>query len=125
MSDHHTVKAFDNELGQLDQYVAEMGGIAAKMVSDAMVALSSVDSGLARSVVQTDPRLDALQRKIEEQAIAEIARRQPVAVDLRAIIGAIRIAGELERVGDLAKNIARRAIKIGPEALLELAQRLV
>jgi phosphate transport system protein len=118
MSDHHTVKAFDNELGQLDQYVAEMGGIAAKMVSDARVALSSVDSGLARSVVPTDPRLDALQRKIEEQAIAEIARRQPVAVDLRAIIGAIRIAGELERVGDLAKNIARRAIKIGPEALL-------
>ena len=93
-----------------------MGGIAEKMVIDAMDALATADTALAHQVVATDPRLDALQREIEEQAILTIARRQPVAVDLREIIGAIRVAGDLERVGDLAKNIAKRSVKIGVEA---------
>jgi phosphate transport system protein len=117
MSDH-TMRVVDKELAGLSQRVAEMGGLAGQMVSDAMNALSGADSRLAQFVVQSDPRLDALQREIEEQAIEEIARRQPVADDLRSIIGAIRIAGDLERVGDLAKNIARRAIKIGPDVRL-------
>ena len=71
---------------------------------------------LAHQVVATDPRLDALQREIEDLAVMTIARRQPVAVDLRELIGAIRVAGDLERVGDLAKNIAKRTIKLGTEA---------
>jgi len=114
----HTVKSYDKDLETLERHIAEMGGIAEKMVVDAMDALSSADVTLAQQVVATDPRLDALQREIEEEAVLTIARRQPMAVDLREIIGAIRVAGDLERVGDLAKNIARRAIKIGPEALL-------
>ncbi len=112
----HTVKSYDKELDTLERRIAEMGGIAEKMVVDAMDALSQADMTLAHNVVATDPRLDALQREIEEQAVLTIARRQPMAVDLREIIGAIRVAGDLERVGDLAKNIAKRSLKIGLEA---------
>ena len=112
----HTVRSYDKDLDTLERRIAEMGGIAEKMVIDAMDALSQADMTLAHQVVTTDPRLDALQREIEEQAILTIARRQPMAVDLREIIGAIRVAGDLERVGDLAKNIAKRSLKIGLEA---------
>jgi phosphate transport system protein len=112
----HTVKSYDRELDTLERRIAEMGGIAEKMVIDAMDALAGVDATLAQQVVAMDPRLDSLQREIEEQAILTIARRQPMAVDLREIIGAIRVAGDLERVGDLAKNIARRSLKLGLEA---------
>ena len=83
--------------------------------ADAMDALSNTDMVLAHQVVATDVRLDALQREIEDMAVLTIARRQPMAVDLRQLIGAIRVAGDLERVGDLAKNIAKRTIKIGGE----------
>jgi len=112
----HTVRSYDKELDALERRIAEMGGIAEKMVSEAMDALASADAVLAHQVVATDPRLDALQREIEEQAVLTIARRQPMAIDLREIIGAIRVAGDLERVGDLAKNIAKRSIKLGGES---------
>jgi phosphate transport system protein len=111
----HTVKAYDKELETIERRIAEMGGIAEKMVIDAMDALSSADTVLAHQVITTDLRLDALQREIENLAVMTIARRQPVAVDLRELIGAIRVAGDLERVGDLAKNISKRSIKIGAE----------
>jgi phosphate transport system protein len=114
--EQHTVRAYDKDLDLLERRIAEMGGIAEKMVIDAVDALSVGDTTLAQQVVATDTRLDVLQREIEEQAIMTIARRQPVAIDLREIIGAIRVAGDLERVGDLAKNIARRSVKIGLES---------
>jgi phosphate transport system protein len=81
-----------------------------------MDALANADTVLARQIVATDLRLDALQREIEDMAVMTIVRRQPVSVDLRELIGAIRIAGDLERVGDLAKNIAKRTVKVGSEA---------
>ena len=115
MADQHTVRAYDKDLDLLERRIAEMGGIAEKMVIDAVDALAAADTVLAQQVAATDSRLDLLQREIEEQAIMTIARRQPVAIDLREIIGAIRVAGDLERVGDLAKNIARRSVKIGLE----------
>jgi phosphate transport system protein len=115
MSDH-TVKAYDRDLETLGRRIAEMGGIAEKMLTEAMDALAAFDVALAQRVVLTDPRLDALQREIEESAILTIARRQPLAVDLRECIAAIRISGDLERVGDLAKNIAKRTVKIVGEA---------
>jgi phosphate transport system protein len=111
----HTLKAYDKELETLERRIAEMGGIAEKMVIDAMDALSNSDAALAQAVIVSDERLDALQREIEEAAVLTIARRQPMAIDLREIIGAIRVAGDLERVGDLAKNIAKRSLKIGGE----------
>jgi phosphate transport system protein len=112
----HIVRSYDKELATLERRIAEMGGIAEKMVVDAMDALAAGDAALAHQVVATDPRLDALQREIEEQAILTIAKRQPMAVDLREIVGAIRVAGDLERVGDLAKNISKRSILIGLDA---------
>ena len=111
----HTVRAYDKELQALERRIAEMGGIAEKMVVDAMDALATSNAPLAQQVVATDPRLDGLQRDIEEQAILTIARRQPMAIDLREIVGAIRVAGDLERVGDLAKNVAKRSLKLGVE----------
>jgi phosphate transport system protein len=120
MSDH-TVTSYDRELEGLGRRLAEMGGLAEKMLSDAMDALAELDIDLARRVVASDPRLDVLQREVEENAIMTIARRQPMAIDLRECIAAIRISGDLERVGDLAKSIAKRAGKIAVEARLPRA----
>lgn len=120
MSDH-TVKAYDRELGGLGQRIAEMGGIAEQMLSDAMDALGRLDTDLARKTIAIDPRLDALQREVEDNAILTIARRQPMAVDLRECVAAIRVSGDLERVGDLAKNIAKRTLKIAAEARMPRA----
>ena len=117
----HTVKSYDRELDTLERRIAEMGGIAEKMVIDAMDALANADAALAQQVIATDPRLDTLQREIEDLAVMTIALRQPVAVDLRELIGAIRVTGDLERIGDLAKNIAKRAVKISGEARLPRA----
>jgi phosphate transport system protein len=121
MTDQHTVRAYDNELEALGRKIAEMGGIAEQMLSNAMDALATLDVDLARSTVTTDQRLDILQRDVEEQAILTIARRQPLAADLREIVAAIRISGDLERVGDLAKNIAKRALKLSGETRLPRA----
>jgi phosphate transport system protein len=92
-----------------------MGGISEKMLVDALVALARHDKPLAQAVIALDPRLDVLHREVEENAILTIARRQPLAVDLRETISAIRIAGDVERIGDLAKNIAKRALAIGDD----------
>jgi phosphate transport system protein len=120
MSDH-TVTAYDKELETLGQKIAEMGGLAEKMLSDAMDALVDFDTNLAQATINRDPRLDLLQRDIEEHAILTIARRQPMALDLREIIATIRISGDLERIGDLAKNIAKRAIKISTDVRIPRA----
>jgi phosphate transport system protein len=117
----HIVKAYDKELDFLNRKIAEMGGISEKMISDAMDALLEFDADLARATVAVDPRLDLLQREIEEYAILTIARRQPMAIDLREIVAAVRISSDLERVGDLAKNIAKRAIVVAQEARLPRA----
>ena len=118
---NHIVSAYDQELEVLGRKIAEMGGIAEKMLSGSMDALGNLDVELARSVVASDPRLDALQREIEDNAVLTIARRQPMARDLREIVAAIRVSGDLERVGDLAKNIAKRAVKIVAEPRLPRA----
>ena len=113
MVDHHTAKAFDVDLQDLARMVAEMGGLAEKQIADAVDALAKRDGRLAQRVVLLDPTIDALQREIEERSILTIARRQPMAVDLREIVGALRVSNDLERIGDLAKNIAKRVIALG------------
>jgi phosphate transport system protein len=114
MADHHTAKAFDVDLQDLARMVAEMGGMAEKQIAESIDALARRDSKLAQRVVALDPSVDGLQREIEERAILTIARRQPMAVDLREIVGALRVSNDLERIGDLAKNIAKRVIALGP-----------
>src|SRR3989440_2609016 len=116
MADHHTAKAFDVDLQDLARMVAEMGGLAEKQIADAVDALAKRDSRLAQNVVLLDPTVDALQREIEERAILTIARRQPMAVDLRETIASLRIAGALERMGDYAKNIAKRVLASGTDS---------
>jgi phosphate transport system protein len=108
MMNEHTAKAFDNDLQELTRKVAEMGGLAEKEVADAVAALAKRDTDLARHVVANDAAIDALQREIEEKAILTIARRQPMAIDLREIVAALRVCNDLERIGDLAKNIGKR-----------------
>lgn len=109
----HTVKAFEADLENLTRLIAEMGGLVEKAVADSVKALARRDADLALVVVQEDTRIDRLQREVEEAAILLIARRQPVAGDLRDIIGALRISSDLERIGDLAKNVAKRVIAMG------------
>jgi phosphate transport system protein len=112
MMSEHTTKAFDVELQELTRKVAEMGGLAEKEIADAVDALAKRDTALAQRVMAIDIRTDQLQRDIEEKAILTIARRQPMAVDLREVVAALRLASDLERIGDLAKNIAKRVVAL-------------
>ena len=104
----HTAKAFDSDLQDLARMVAEMGGLAEKQIADSVDALAKRDTALAQRVTQLDATIDALRSEIEEKAVLTIARRQPMAVDLREIVAALRVANDLERIGDLAKNIGKR-----------------
>jgi len=108
MTAEHTTKAFDADLQELARMIAEMGGLVERMIVDSVDALVRRDTVLAKQVIVTDADIDSLQRAIEERAVLTIARRQPMAVDLREIVGALRVATDLERIGDLAKNTAKR-----------------
>ena len=128
----HIVHSYDEELKYLGNRLAAMGGHAERMVDQAVLALVNSDAGLARKVIADDEFLDETQREIDDKAILLIAKRQPMADDLRQVIGTIRIAADLERVGDLGKNIAKRVVAVtegrqplslfrGLQALAELA----
>src|SRR5712672_1406435 len=111
----HTAKAFDVDLQELTRMVAEMGGLAERQIADAVDALARRDADRAQRTVAGDPAIDLLQHEIEEKAVLTIARRQPMAVDLREIVGALRVANDLERIGDLAKNIGKRVMALDGE----------
>ncbi len=104
----HTVKAFDEDLDQLRGMIAEMGGLAEAAIADSMRALVNRDSEAAKTVVANDKKLDALEAEVERQAVQIIALRAPMADDLREVVAALKIAGVVERIGDYAKNIAKR-----------------
>jgi phosphate transport system protein len=105
----HTVRSFDDDLRQVRALVAQMGGILEAQLRDAVIALTEQDSDRALRVVMTDKVIDQLERQTEQAAIQVIARRAPLADDLRELISAIRISSVIERMGDYAKNIAKRA----------------
>lgn len=104
----HIVKAFSEELERLAADVAAMGGLAESLVSDALEAAATRDGDLAAEVMARDVQVDDMQRDIEKKIIRLLALRQPIAQDLRVCIAALKIVADLERVGDLAKSIARR-----------------
>jgi phosphate transport system protein len=108
----HTVTSFDEELKALAGSIAEMGGRAEQIVENSIAALLHSNPDLAHEVIEADKKVDELQREIEERAVVLIARRQPMAQDLREAVAAMRICNDLERIGDLGKNIARRALAI-------------
>jgi phosphate transport system protein len=112
----HIVKSYEDELALLDKKIAHMGGLAERILAQAFDALERRDPRLAEIVVRSDKSIDALEREIEEQVVSMIARRQPMADDLRHVMAALRITTDLERVGDLAKNIAKRALAIAHES---------
>ena len=108
----HILSAYDEDLKFLTRRIAEMGGLAEQMVSDSVRALVHSDAALAQKVISDDVVLDHAEREVGDKAIVTIARRQPMAADLREIMGSIRIASDLERVGDLGKNTAKRVIAV-------------
>jgi phosphate transport system protein len=127
----HTVKAFDDDLGQLRALVSEMGGRAEAAITDALQALVRRDLDAAARIVEDDKKIDAIQDEIERQVVRLIALRAPMADDLREILAAMKIAGVVERMGDYAKNIAKRvpilteAKNIEPLSILPAMGRLV
>ena len=111
----HIVKSFEDELEALSTRIAEMGGLTEAQLAAAVEAVAKHDTGLAERTVQEDRRIDAMEHDIHNQAIRLIALRQPMAADLRETIAAFRIASDLERIGDLAKNMSKRALAIWPD----------
>ncbi|GAA5105818.1 phosphate signaling complex protein PhoU [Bartonella jaculi] len=112
MSMNHTVRSYDKELNYLEKKVTEMGYHAESMIERSVASIVCNDLQLATTVITDDLFLDEAERDINEKAIAIICRRQPMAVDLREIVGAIRISSDLERIGDMAKNIAKRTVAL-------------
>ena len=130
----HIVSSFDDDLQKLAGSIGEMGGLAEDLVDRSIQALLRANTDLAQQVIEGDRDVNTLQHDIEELAVLTIARRQPMAQDLREIIAAIRISNDLERIADLAKNISRRTLAIkgdtfsqkllvGVEHLAQLGQR--
>ncbi len=108
----HIVSAFDEDLAKLRNLIAQMGGLAEDQFGKSIDALSTSDRVKAEHIIAADEKIDTLEKEVEENAIKLIAMRQPMAEDLRSIMVAIRISSDLERIGDLAKNIAKRTLAV-------------
>jgi phosphate transport system protein len=111
----HTVKAFDQDISQLRALISQMGGLAEQAIYDAMKALQRGDVDLAREVRKKDKQIDAIEAELEKLVVRVIALRAPMADDLREVIAALKIAAVIERIGDYAKNIAKRVPMIHAE----------
>jgi phosphate transport system protein len=113
----HLVKSFDQELNRLRNLMTQMGGIVESQVALAADAIMQRDAAAATRAVEEDPKVDALEREIETFVIRLLALRQPVAGDLRQIVAALKITGDLERIGDYAANVAKRSIVLAQFSL--------
>jgi phosphate transport system protein len=131
----HTVKSFDEQLRRLNEIILRMGGLAEAALSSSMQAVTKRDVDLAAEIVRDDAKIDELNREVDELAVRLLALRQPMANDLREIVAALRISADIERIGDYAANIAKRAIAMsemrpsrslpGISRMGRLAQRLI
>src|SRR5260370_10959181 len=110
MASEHIIKSYDEELRRLDNAITQMGGLAETQLASAIEAMVKRDSRLAADVVEADARVDELEQDIESLALRLLALRQPMAVDLRQILAALKTASDLERIGDYATNVAKRPI---------------
>ena len=115
----HTVKAFDNDIGELRGLISQMGGLAEDAIDKAMQALQRNDLALAEQVRVADKQINMIEAEVERLAVRIIALRAPMAVDLREVVAALKIAGVVERIGDYAKNIAKRVPMIESEHRIE------
>ena len=121
----HIVSGFDEDLVQVQAKISQMGGLCEDLLSHALESVQSRDTRLARDVIDRDRLLDAMEVVVEESVVKMIALRQPVAADLRVLIAAMKIASTLERLGDLAKNIAKRAIPLSAAQQMTLTSSIV
>jgi phosphate transport system protein len=121
----HVVKSYEGELEAIATHVAQMGGVAEQLLQGSIDAVAKRDSALAVRMIEVDHRIDEYERQIESAAVKILALRQPVGVDLRLTVTALRISNEIERIGDLAKNLAKRAIVLNREQPLRLTQGLI
>jgi len=121
----HIVSAFDEDLIQVQAKISEMGGLCEELLAKSLESVQNRDPAMARSVIERDKLLDAMEAAIEETVVRVIALRQPVAADLRVLIAAMKIATTLERIGDLAKNIAKRAIPLSSARPVKLTASIV
>lgn len=115
MTQEHIVRSYEDELRRLRDTIVRMGGLAERQVADATEALVDSDTDLAALVVQRDAEIDALDREVEQFTVRLLALRQPMGADLRFILAAMRIAQDLERIGDYARNAAKRAIVVASQ----------
>jgi phosphate transport system protein len=110
MVSEHIIKSYDEELRRLDNAITQMGGLAETQLASAIEAVVKRDSRLAADVVEADTRVDQLEHDIEAMAVKLLALRQPMAVDLRQILSALKTGSDLERIADYATNVAKRSI---------------
>ncbi len=111
-SEIHTVRSFEDELNQLSDVIMRMGGMAEAQLAMAVQALVRRDSPAATDIIVADRRIDALEQDVHAMAVRILALRQPMADDLRAIVSALKISADLERIGDYAANVAKRVLVI-------------
>jgi phosphate transport system protein len=115
----HVVKSYDEELERLNKIIVEMGGMAESQLAAAIDAVVKRDSDLAASVIESDLRVDQLERDLDNLAVRLLALRQPMARDLREIVAALKIASDLERICDYAANVAKRSIVLSASPPIE------
>jgi len=114
----HIVRSYDEQLKRLRDMVARMGGLAERQVNDAAVALTRRDAAMASEVIARDAALDQMEREIEAFCIRILATRQPMAIDLRIIVAAMKVSHNLERIGDYARNAAKRSIVVAQQPVI-------
>jgi phosphate transport system protein len=113
MAAEHLVKSFDEELEKLNAWIGQMGGLAEAQLSGALDAIAQRDASIAERVIASDPQIDKIERDVAQHVIRMLALRQPMAVDLRAIVAALKISGVIERIGDYSANLAKRSLVLG------------
>ena len=121
MAAEHIIKAYDQELDQLNNTIAQMGGLAEIQLANAIEAVVERDTELASQTVEADARIDALEHQVQDQVVRLLALRQPMARDLRNIVAALKISSDLERIGDYATNVAKRSIVLSQTQAVKAA----
>ena len=112
----HIVKSFHDQLEALSMSIVQMGGLCESQLANAIDAIVRRDMALAEQTVAIDTRIDQLEQQVEQQVVRLLALRQPLALDLRETLAALKISSDLERIGDLAKNVAKRTLVISRDA---------
>jgi phosphate transport system protein len=125
VTSQHIVSAYDDELSALDRMVAEMGGQVEQLLADSVSGLVRNDLDFAKGVVAADKNIDQLELDINQQATQLLALRQPMAADLRAVVASLKISNDLERMGDYAKNIAKRTITLANASFIPSMSRSI